>query len=274
MDLEELIAILLDGWDEPIRWAERLVDHSIACNGRALRMTSGSLKHYLCECVGRIEYRAEHRQQLPLLTQLFEAKWAIPISGKQGGGNPSKVEAPMPGNLIRPDELIHKLTIAAQTALSDWAIEYQLPIVECLKELLRYTKFADDEERQDAAHLIGVPVHEALVELGYRHRRVVLRDFPCPQCAGPVSVEREDAHEVTCDRCGWLATSAQWLDMLAAKVLAARYAAVEAGDCRKGHAREQHGRLGKDGRWHCRECDRLRKAAKAATLASTAAQPT
>lgn len=263
-----LIDQLLAGWTEQVSWARRETECSAVCNRRALGMTIGELRHYECACPARIEYVTAHISQPPLLTQLLEAKWSVPVSGGSGGGNPNKSESQMPGNLVRPDEILHKLNIAANSAYMDIEGEASVILEETLRRISVATPFLTAEQDSDAAHLLAVPIHEALVELGYRARRVRLAEARCPDCEGSLSVERDVPRLVQCEGssanppCGRSWGPEAWLALHGAgKDVKPRRGAHNAGKthCPADHDYETWGRVGPDGRRRCAACDRIRK---------------
>lgn len=274
-DLETVLDMLTRPWSEKISWATRELDCTEECNSRKITLTIGELRHYECSCPARIEYHSGRSEQLPILTQLLQLKWAVPVNGNSEGGNPNKSESQLPGNLVRPDELFGRIRINATQALTDAGFEPTAEL-DALRALV------DPEQRADAAHLLAVPLYESLVELGYLARRVRLAEAACEVCGGELSVERDEPKLVRCeaDGCGASWSPEDWLARHAAQEAARRAQGAETGTgerpaaaktgkgarnagktrCPAGHEYKTHGRIGPDGKRRCRACDRARKA--------------
>lgn len=284
-DLETMIDMLTADWPERVDWAERITDCEPACNGRKSLLDLAELRHYECACPFRIAYRSSMVMHSPLLTQLMESKWSVPVTGNNGRGG-TKIEAPLPGNLTGPESVIQMIESAAWTICADW--ELDITPREGLDKHL--TAISEDlhvgsaTDLADAAGMLGPALRAALVYLGYRTGRVYLAEMVCPECCGALSVPRDlrggsdDLVSVNCEGspenapCGRTWTPDQWVILHEvnryieeAKEILAVSKSVR-GDkqthCPANHSYAEHGRITKQGSRQCRACDRDRKAGR------------
>lgn len=275
-DLETMIDMLTADWPERVDWAERITDCEPACNGRKSLLDLAELRHYECACPFRIAYRSSMVMHSPLLTQLMESKWSAPVTGNSGRGG-TKIEAPLPGNLTGPESVIQMIESAAWTICADWELDVtpREGVDKHLAAISEDLHVGSAGDLADAAGMLGPALQAALVYLGYRTGRVYLAEMLCPGCGGALSAPAElqgYTDVVQCEGspeaapCGHRWRTDEWLDLWHAAVIAPkpRPAPRRATHCLKGgHLYDAaNTRVSKDGKRHCRACDRARKAAR------------
>jgi hypothetical protein len=272
--LRTMIDRMLDPWPLRIDWAERVYECSAECNTAKIAMDLVELRHYADPCPSHIEYRQTYSQQVPVLTQLFEAKYEVPATGNTGKGA-TKLHPPLPGNLVTPDTLMWNIRMAAGTVAADWSAPVRFAGSRITAQLwLQALRAAQGrrtpEELDDAAGALEPSYGAAMRYLGYDTDRVMLADTCCDRCGGVLSCPRElgqGAVEVRCEGwrdegpCGRAYAPEEWLAMHAARPVA---------NGAKTHCPQKHPydhfntRIGKDRKRRCLTCEAERRIAKAA----------
>lgn len=230
-DAADLVAQLLDGWTERIEYAVTIPDHTPACNNLMLTLSIPELRHHECECPTRKELRADRRKQGALMTQLTEAQYSVPVTGSGGpsGGHPGSRP---PGNLLRPDEILHRIASVAENLTAQ--AEGQVPSIVTtphlrlqraellLRDIADWTPEAPPEDAREAAWALRGVVRQARVFLGYDSEWQLFADTVCGECGGALRAERSAPAEVQCagtpaePPCGARYPWTTWLDMVPA----------------------------------------------------------
>jgi len=272
--LRTMLDRLLDPWPLKIDWAERVADCTAECNELKLTLTVPQLRHFECDCPSRIEYRQTYPMQVPILTQLFEAKYEVPVTGDNGKG-PTKLEAPLPGNLVVPDTLLWNIRIAAGMVVSDWSLHLsggrqngKTSGAAWLQALRAAQGRRLPEELDDAAGALRPSYEAAMRYLGYGTDRVMLVDTCCDECGGVLSAPRQlgqDDMDVHCEGlneeppCGRSYRPEEWLAMHAEETRRAVANGAKT-HCPRRHPYDGHNtRISTDGKRRCRICEHDRK---------------
>src|SRR5882757_39869 len=87
--LADVIDQFLIGWRERIEYVVTFQTHTTQCKEYALTLGMQQLRHYECQCLAHKEQRVEKRLQLPLITQLVEAGYTVPVTGDNNSGSAS-----------------------------------------------------------------------------------------------------------------------------------------------------------------------------------------
>lgn len=215
MTISEIVAALLDGWNEKIEFAVRIRLHGRACDPRH------------CEaCPSVVERRTEVRRQPPLVTQLLEARWASPVVARdcevQAIGKP---KSKPPGNLVRTDELIGDVWRIAQELEAEWRLGPEggglemrsMAGTRALRALAAYEGHADPLARRDACEALWRPYRRIRVMLGYDNDWIDIAGSTCGACEGGVlRVERGQPTVVECKACSVRYPWQSWVAMLEA----------------------------------------------------------
>ena len=271
-NLRTMVDRLMRPWPLKIDWAERIQDCTEACNTWKTYMTVAELRHYDDPCPYHIEYRQTYPEQVPVLTQLVEAKYEVPVTGNAERGG-TKLEPPMPGNLVTPDTLMWNIRIAAGRIVADWNIvttsgrqNGKTSGVVWLETITAVIAYRTPQELDDAAALLRPAYDAAMRYLGYTTDRVMLLDTSCDTCGGVLSAPRElgqGSMDVHCEGwnaeppCGRTYSPAEWLAMHESS---ARTPNGTKTHCPQHHVYDEFNtRIGKDGKRRCRTCEHERR---------------
>jgi len=219
--IAELVEQLLDGWSERIEYAVSVPVHTQDCHDTIISLSIQEVRHYECDCPRRKELRAERRKQGALCTQLVEAGYSVPVTG--GGPGGSKPGSRVPGNLLRPDEILSRLADVCEVWAYDatGGLEYQpAPInvrlrraEQLLREMATWETDTDPDDARDTVRALHGIVRQARVFLGYDSTWTLIADTRCGECGGQLLVEREGAAEVRCEDCRASYPWQAWLEL-------------------------------------------------------------
>jgi len=272
--LRTMLDRLLDPWPLKIDWAERVKDCTEECNTWKTYLTVPEIRHFECYCPSHIEYRQTYPMQSAILTQLFEAKYEVPATGNNGKGA-TKLEAPLPGNLVVPDTLMWNIRTMADALVGDWSISWRIDWAmrygeEAALQALRAAQGRRlPEELDDAAKALEASYGAAMRYLGYDTDRVMLVDTACDACGGVLSAPRElgqGSVEVRCEGfnaeppCGRTYSPAEWLATHRSASEATRTPNGQKTHCPRHHVYDDFNtRISTDGKRRCRTCEAERR---------------
>lgn len=228
----ELIGQLLDGWTERIEYRVTAQLHTSQCTAWMTYLSFNELRHYQCDCPTTVETRVERRRQGPLLTQLVEAGYRVPQngSGSGGSGSTNKPEAKIPGNLVRPDEILSRCALVAADHCERWAVPrasgysrdsrlatdlatlriYVSGEVICrspssqraysgeLVYVEASSRAPSSEEVDDLRHDLAKIVRQGRLFLGYDSDTEAIGDTVCGDCGGVLRVGKDMPSDVRC----------------------------------------------------------------------------
>lgn len=258
-DLTAMIAELMDGWTEEVAYAVAEPVHTAACTATMVALTVARLRHYRCECPRSFRAVKIQRDRLPLLLELTESSYSIPVGARPEISGSAKLHPPVPGNLENYDTVMRMLAVAAWTINADWKSDVALnrPMVEALDFVRREAGARLANECDDAAALLLPAWRAARIHLGYDQRPLRLicdcgdqLALRAPQDGSPGFLE--------CDGCpGRIPLSPELTATMVAEASRLR--------CKRLH--EPDWRITTQGTRQCRECQainlRRRKARKA-----------
>lgn len=157
------------------------------------------------------ERRTESRRQAPYLTQLAQSVYYVPVRGG-GGGSVNKPESKIPGNLVRPDELMCEVQEIATKYLG-YACR---PVGNALRAL------AECEDGELVRELRYVE-RKIRLFLGYDAEKRLLADMLCDKCGGALIVAEDASSDVKCigtpseRSCGHSYPRWQWISLYEAQ---------------------------------------------------------
>jgi hypothetical protein len=176
-----------------------------------------------------IEQRASNVRQLPLVTQLRNARFAKRVTAKAGGSSPGKShkKPPAPGNLEEPDEILYRLAVVARDAVCQVTnLDPRNPRADDASAWLCQLDYHSDKfnrsQLADVTHKLGRVVRSARIHLGYESDEIQFADTVCGDCGGALSAERIAPTEVRCagsplaPPCGKTYGWESWSELLAA----------------------------------------------------------
>ncbi len=230
----DLVAQLLDGWEEHIEYQVAVRSHGPLCRVWRAAISPARRKHYHCECPEHLEGRAKSAWQSPLMDQLQEAVTEPTATGGGEGGATDKPHSVAPGNQEALDLLLRVSQVAighyqrlrtelypdhrggfrntgpnALRQVVDWCAMASDGTVECGYELVC-------EVKEDLRRL----VRTARIILGYDSPQRMLAETVCGDCGGALIVAEDATSDVRCigtpdtASCGTRYLTWQWIDLL------------------------------------------------------------
>lgn len=190
MELRTITTALLYGWVEEVDVRRVVRDCTDECEARKLTLTIGELRHYTCRCPATVEISHARRRESPLLTQLLDAHYHVPVTGERAGKT-EMIHSPTPGNLLGPDESLAQINDVAVGYAKLFGWIYRTESRDGATELaLRYLagvaiapRFTPQEIAPAAMELRQVAVRAA-GRLGHRAKWTYLEEEACPECGG------------------------------------------------------------------------------------------
>lgn len=216
--IAESVSTLINGWDEHIEYAIRVVVHVNGCSRRN------------CLCTDRVEARARTMHYPGLLSQLEEAASIPSSAGPSSGGSSNKPGSRPPGNMASL-LLIDTINEEARFWYSDlWFVVKGTPAPstarKTLPELLLMLVLVADQahEHPGLVHELSGSLHKwinkARIMLGYAKPYVQLASTTCHQCGGALAVASDASTDVRCvgtptdPACGHVYRRENWLELL------------------------------------------------------------
>lgn len=163
------------------------------------------------------ERRTESRRQDPYLTQLAQSVYHVPVRGGSGGGSVNKPESKIPGNLVRPDELMYEVQEIAVKYLG-YACR---PAAHALRALVEHPH--DAAEAKDIIRELRYVERKIRLFLGYDAEKRLLADTLCDKCGGALIVAEDASSDVKCvgtpseRACGHSYPRWQWISLYEAQ---------------------------------------------------------
>lgn len=167
---------------------------------------------------GHVERRLENRYQDPLLTQLVEAHYEVPVKGRSCESSGTKTKPPLPGNLAAADAIMSDLRTAASAGCRLAEVRVLAPTANrrlegMLAGLAAWERDADPQDAQTVSEALRRPYRDARRFLGYGRDSVIhIEGSVCGACDGRLYVDRDLLDTaVHCRDCDQVLPLVEWI---------------------------------------------------------------
>lgn len=167
---------------------------------------------------GHVERRIENRNQTPLLTQLIEAHYTVPVTGRSCESSATKTKPPLPGNLAQADAIMSDLRRACTEACAVAEVRVLAPtqnqrLEAMLAGLAAWESFGDHRDTLTVAEALSGPHRDARRFLGYGNDlSLPIHGSVCGPCGGALYIDRSSTDlGVHCRSCPNVVGLAAWI---------------------------------------------------------------